>query len=240
MRRKIVSLIFLFSISILIQSCMILNPVKRQPLAVSKYENGIALQDKTIKVHFIPVIEGKPVNETVWDNMQGPIWDVNESHQIGFTQDYQFTPVILPGVATVATTNRGTRIVIPFGNTLVTMFNSALNQAYKKSSVCLEEKCTNGNDADFDKTLSIKVKEFRVFESPLNHINFLLKVNSQIQTRGGNPVSKESTYSLNAFKLGSIASTSYGFIEKMNDALNQFTEKIVSDLLSNVNEIDKR
>jgi hypothetical protein len=36
------------------------------------------------------------------------------------------------------------------------------------------------------------------------------------------------------FKLGSIASTSYGFIAKMNEALDQFTEEAVGDLISKV------
>lgn len=234
MKRNLAAVVVIASLALLLQSCMMVNPVKRQPLSISEYGRSLPLQDKTILVQFTPVVHGKPLDQTIWDNIQGPIWDIDESHQIGYTQDYQFTPVIMPGVATVATTVRGTRIVIPFGNTFVTIFKSALNKSFRKALICLKEVCSEHNQAKFDVVVNMNVDQFRVFESPMNHINFQLKVTSQIQRGDNKTMPKQSSYTLNAFKLGSIASTSYGFIGKMNEAINQFTEDAVSDLIKNI------
>lgn len=234
MKRNLAIAVFFASQVLFLQSCMMVNPVKRQPLSVNEYGKNHPWQDRTVLIQFTPVVPGKPLDETIWDNIQGPIWDVCESLQIGFTQDYQFTPIVIPGGATVATTVKGTRIVIPFGNAFVTMFKSAVNKTFSNPSLCLKEVCAKGRETEFDAVVIINVNEFKVFESPMNHINFLLKVTSQIRTGNNNPISKQSTYKLNAFKLGSIANTSYGFIAKMNEAVNQFTEEAVSDLISTV------
>lgn len=235
MKLNLTIFILLASIAFFLQSCMMVNPVKRQPLTINEYIKNVPRQNKTILVQFTPVavVYGKPLDETIWDNMRGPIWDVNESRQIGFTQDYEFTPVVMPAGATVATTVRSTRIVIPFGNAFVTKFKSAVTKSFSRSSVCLKDTCVKGRENEFDYVVTVNIDEFKVFESPMNHINFLLKVTSKIQTRDKNPISKQSAYTLKAFKLGSIASTSYGFIAKMNEAVNQFTEEAVGDLISN-------
>jgi hypothetical protein len=81
-----------------------------------------------IHVAFEETLPSKPLSETVWDNAKGPFWDVEESKQIGFTQDYsKFMPVaasagIIGGAVggAIAGLAAGpelvnTRIVIPFG-----------------------------------------------------------------------------------------------------------------------------
>jgi hypothetical protein len=88
------------------------------------------------------------LNETVWDNATGAFWDVKESKQIGFTQDYsKFIPVaatagIIGGAVggAVAGAAAGpqlvdTRIVIPFGNVFSITFESAITRNIKRTSL---------------------------------------------------------------------------------------------------------
>jgi hypothetical protein len=85
---------FLISLSISISSCTTLS--RRQPLDTTPYTLQIPLENiENINIIFEEVLPGKPLNETVWDNKSGPFWDIQESKQIGFTQDYKkFVPVV--------------------------------------------------------------------------------------------------------------------------------------------------
>lgn len=220
------------------QSCMLVNPVKRQPLYRTDFNLDIPHQNKEVLVLFKSKIPGKPLFETVWDNMQGAFWSPVESNQIGYTQDYEFTPLILPTDATVATTVRGTQIVIPVGRVFSDTMVSAIEKSYAKSKICFHDGCRAQFSNDTDIIIAISIDGFSVKERPMNHINFQLKLVVEIFEKASGRMKKEIIRTeLNKFKLGSIASTSYGFIEKMNEAINSFAKlsvkKVIQKSISN-------
>ena len=43
-------------------------------------------------VYFEEAVPHRPLPETIWDNTVGPSWNVEESRQIGFTQEYSVSP----------------------------------------------------------------------------------------------------------------------------------------------------
>ncbi|MCG8637535.1 MAG: hypothetical protein MI863_27155 [Desulfobacterales bacterium] len=202
-----------------------MNPVKRQPLFENDLSIDVPNQNKKVLVFFKPKISGKPVFETVWDNMQGPFWNPVESNQIGYTQDYEFTPIVLPAGASIITTVRGTQIVIPFGRVFSKTMASAAKKSYAQSKICFYDECKEQFYNDADSVIVISINHFSVKERPMNHINFQLRLGIEIFEKTSGKTKKETIQTeLKEFKLGTMASTSYGFIEKMNEAINSFSE----------------
>ena len=62
---------------------------RRKPVEIMGYTQEPPHIRSKIVVFFHQVIPDKPLNETIWDNVIGPIWDPKESKQIGFTQHYK-------------------------------------------------------------------------------------------------------------------------------------------------------
>ena len=215
---------------LILQSCMMLSPVKRRPLSIDTFNRQIPTQSKKVLVYLESVIPGKSIDETVWDNVQGAQWNPNESRQIGYTQDYGFVQAGYTGTAVVS----GTRIVIPFGRIFSTMIGAALHKTFDSSQICLTSDCVDKHINQVDYVINIRIKQFTVKEHPMNHINFHLQITSEIQNKVSGETSKvNSVFSLDQYKIGSIASTSYGFIESMNKGTNEFTMDTVQQLIEN-------
>ena len=157
---------------------------RRKPLEIAPYNQQLTLNDiHEISVVFEEVIPSRPLNETVWDNATGAFWDVEESKQIGFTQDYsKFLPVaasagllggavggaVVGGIAGPELVN--TRIVIPFGNIFSKTFESAVDRNIEKHSACYQPGCPL-RVTIHPNSLKIKIGGFYVWEGPLNHLN---------------------------------------------------------------------
>ncbi len=62
---------------------------RRKPVEIMGYTQEPPHIRSKIVVFFHQVIPDKPLNETIWDNVIGPIWDPKKSKQIGFTQHYK-------------------------------------------------------------------------------------------------------------------------------------------------------
>jgi len=53
---------------------------RRKELTIDSYNQQLALTNtEDLKLIFKEVVPGKPLNETVWDNVTGAFWDVKES-----------------------------------------------------------------------------------------------------------------------------------------------------------------
>jgi hypothetical protein len=205
-----------------------------------------------ISVQFESVVPGKPLDETVWDNVSGPFWDVSESEQIGFTQNYsKFVPVaIASGVVggaiagAVVGASGGpelmdTRIVIPFGRIFGGVFQSGFKQAFPNSTIFIENEgeLNNALPEAAGPIVKLKVTEFYVWENPLNHLNLKATVQARVYRPGQStdPIFSYEAHDLIAGQsIGSVMTTSSGFIENMNKISNEFAASLADDLLKNL------
>jgi hypothetical protein len=187
-------------------------------------------------VQFENTLPNGPLAETVWDNgSAGPFIDAKESQQIGFTQNYkEMLPAAGAGGAAagaaVATRPEYTRIVIPFGRLFEGVFQSGLQKAFPNSSVCPDETCaTTGTSAP---VVKLKVREFRVWESPLNHINLAATVECRVY-RGnvGSPQIYIIQHEVDRQPIGSVMTTSSGLIHAMNKISNDFAAALSEQIL---------
>jgi hypothetical protein len=212
---------------------------------MDSYPQQLSLRNTDdLKIIFQEVIPGKPLNETVWDNATGAFWDVKESKQIGFTQNYsKFIPLaatagVIGGAVggAIAGAAAGpqlvdTRIVIPFGNVFSNTVESALGKNIKRYLVCFNSACSAQKFAEND--LTIKIDNFYVWEGPLNHLNFYVK-GECLYTRNGSEAKKyDFEKSMLSQKLGTMMSTHASFLNEMNRLANIFSEEITTDIIAN-------
>jgi hypothetical protein len=210
---------------------------RRKNLEIASFSQPLTLKiPSQIVVQFEQTIQGKPLTETVWDNVKGPFWDVKESNQIGFTQNYQpqffaVPPPLLPAVAQSGVHLIDTRIVVPFGNIFSGVFVSAIEKNGKEMTACFDQLCLAASPVP--DVLKVKIERFLVWEDPLNHLNFYAKGFSSYSRN--HIAVKEYAFerSLLTQKLGSVLSTHNTFIIKMNSLSNQFAEEITTDVLKN-------
>lgn len=218
---------------------------RRTPLEVTPYNRQLSLTGfEEIQVVFEETLPRKPLNETVWDNRVGALWDVEESKQIGFTQDYsKFMPVaatagVLGGAigGVVAGLSAGpslvnTRILIPFGNIFSKTLESALVANSKKYSVCYSPNCDTQKEVQ--DLLKVKIDEFYVWEGPLNHLNLVIRGKSEY-LKSGNTINQHSfEKSLLSQKLGTMMSTHASFMTEMNRISNALAQDVTTDIMSN-------
>ncbi len=234
---------FLISLSISISSCTTVP--RRQPLDTTSYTLQIPLENvDNINIVFEEVLPGKPLNETVWDNKSGPFWDIQESKQIGFTQDYKkFVPVVVSaGVlggaiggavvgAAAGPTLVDTRIVVPFGNIFSGTFESAIKNNFKQYSICFNPSCKS--QAPSQNELKIKVEKFYVWEGPLNHLNLYAQGESRYTRAGDSTKGHRFETSMLSQKLGTVMSTHKSFMKEMNRISNLFAQEITTDIIRN-------
>ena len=217
-------------------------------MQVSPLQTTLPPSSQKILFRFENTLPGTPLRETVWDNVAGAFASAEESQQIGFTQDYgKLIPASVAGGSTAGaaagTQPDYTRIVIPFGRIFQGVFESGLQRVYPNSLVCLD------NAGETDKLRSaapghvarLKVSEFRVWEKPLNHLNMSAVVECRVYTAGltNQPAYVyEARHQITNQSLGSIMTTSSGFILAMNKMSNRFagalSEKILENLQKNL------
>jgi hypothetical protein len=238
-RRSVVFLALTVTTSILMTGCGVtLSPVKRAPLEISSFNTSVSPRPEKILVRFENTLPNGPLAETVWDNgSSGPFIDAAESRQIGFTQNYKemIPAATLGGPAAgsaVATRPEYTRIVIPFGRLFEGVFQSGLQKAFPNASVCLDDSCEPKTSDASMPVIRLRVTEFRVWEHPLNHINLAATVECKVYR--GNPQMFQVQHEIHEQSIGSIMSTSSGFIHTMNKISNDFAATLSEQILEKV------
>jgi len=231
-----------------------LSPVKRKPLQVSPLETSLRSNARKILVRFESTLPGKPLAETVWDNVSGAFADAEESRQIGFTQNYsKLMPAVVAGAviggpvgggvggAVVGTHPSYTRIVIPFGRIFQGVFESGLQRAFPNSLACSDDACEleKLRSAAPTRVVRLRVAEFQVWEEPLNHINLRAMVECKVYHAG---ITNKLDYTYEARdeatkqSIGSVMTTSAGFIKEMNKISNRFAGALSEGILKNLQE----
>jgi hypothetical protein len=237
--------LLLIAVSVCSSGCGVtLSPVKRAPVQISPFETSLLPNAHRVLIRFESTLPGRPLAETVWDNVSGAFADAKESKQIGFTQDYsKLIPAAAAGGgvggAVVGTQQDYTRIVIPFGRILQGVFQFGLQKAFPNSSACFDDSC------ELEKLQStapryvvrLKVAEFQVREKPLNHINMEAVVECKVY-RAGSTNRPEYVYEVRQQatnqSIGSIMTTSSNFIREMNKVSNRFAGVLAEEILENL------
>jgi hypothetical protein len=208
---------------------------RRKDLDPSSFNRQVSVMPvQNLTIIFEEVVPGRPFKETVWDNVSGPFWDVEEAKQIGFTQNYKpqffaIPPVLLPVAAQSGMNLIDTRILIPFGNVLSAMFDSAARKSFATSRICFDETCVNRPIAS--DLLKIKIDKFLVWESPLNHLNLYTKGKSTRAVSGKIIKEYEFEKSMLSQKVGGILTTHSRVMDEMNRLSNQFAEELTAEIL---------
>lgn len=223
----------------------------RKPLDIPPFTRTLAATpQEAIVIRFEQSVPGKPLNETVWDNVSGPFWDAAESKQLGFTPRYKpqfffIPPAQVPIMAKAGINLNDTQIIIPFGNILSSTIESAARKNFSQATLCFDEGCSSTSASA---VLSIKVEQFFVWETPLNHLNMYVKGKS-VCSRSGSAVKEHkfedhimyqkigglvSPYSRAIDeKLGGLLTTPTMFMDEMNRISNLFAEAVTAEILSN-------
>ena len=235
-RRMIVRLLLFATMSAFISGCgTTLSPVKRKPLEIIPLETSLAPNSQKILVRFESTLPNEPLSETVWDNASGAFANAEEAKQIGFTQDYSkfFTPwngVLEPSY---------TRIVIPFGRIFQEVFKSGLVKVFTNSLICFDDASESEKlqSAMLKHIVRLKVTGFQICEKPLNHLNMKATVECKIYQPSGLD-QLEYVYDAHGEitnqSIGSVMTTSSGFIKKMDEISNQFAATLSEDILENL------
>ena len=83
----------------------------------------------------------------------------------------------------------------------------------------------------------LKVTEFQVWEKPLNHLNLKATIECKLY-QAGNPNQPryvyEARHEITNQSLGSVMTTSSGFIREMNKISNAFAATLSEDILENM------
>jgi hypothetical protein len=228
-----------------------LSPVKRKPLQVEPLVTSLSAEPQKMIVQFDSTLPGKRLDVTVWDNVSGAFADEKEAKQIGFTQNYNklIPAAALGGVAggaiggavvsvTAGPTLVETRIVIPFGPIFQNTFQSGLTQTFPNAVVCSNDAAGTELRASgqFKHQVNVHVTEFRVWEQPLNHINLQAKITCKVQPIPGDKggVTFEVQRQATSQPIGTMMSTSSGFIREMNKVANKFAGDLANETLMNL------
>lgn len=239
-------------VSILISGCGVtMSPVKRQRLEVFPLETALVPNSQKIFVRFESTLPGKPLSETVWDNVSGAFADIEESQQIGFTQDYtKLAPIVLGGAAggaigaiggaviTVSSETKPdyTRIVIPFGRIFQGVLQPGLQKVFPNSFVCFDDSCEQEKMLPSAPKYVVRLKaaEFQVWEKPLNHLNMKAVIECKVY-RADRLDQPEYIYEARREatnqSIGSVMTTSSGFIRAMDKISNEFAAGLSEDIL---------
>ena len=231
-----------------------LSPVKRKPLQVSPLETSLPSNARKVLVRFESTLPGKPLAETVWDNVSGAFADAEESRQIGFTQNYsKLVAAAAAGAAIAGPVGGGiggavvgkhpsyTRIVIPFGRIFQGVFESGLQKGFPNALTCSDDSCEleKLKSAEPTRVVRLRVAEFQVWEEPLNHINLRAMVECKVYHAGiTNRLEAiyEARDEATKQSIGSVMTTSAGFIKEMNKISNRFAGALSEEVLRKLQE----
>lgn len=232
------ALCLLLTLTVLTSGCKVTN---RRPLQIAPLKTTFAAKQTKLVVRFDDTLPRTNLNLTVWDNVVGPFGDAKEAKQIGYTQNYNKVMVAGAAGGPIAATAAApmlieTRIVIPFGPIFIGTLQSGLQQAFPNAVIVTNP----ADDAEASATSSakyqvyIRVAEFRVWEGPMNHINLTTKVTCRVQ-QVGEPAESGSTFEVQRQatkqQIGTVLSTSGGFIRKMNEISNTFAGDVAMEIL---------
>jgi hypothetical protein len=136
----------------------------------------------------------------------------------------------------VGTQPEYTRIVIPFGRIFMEVCESGLQKVFPNSVTCSDASSEQEKlrMAAPEHVVRLRVQEFRVWEEPLNHINLSAAVECRVYQASS---TNEPTYGYEVHhqvirkSIGSVMTSSSGFIRAMNKISNKFADDLSEEIL---------
>jgi hypothetical protein len=200
--------------------CDAFSPSGHRPLKIFPFHGELPREERSIVVDLRSAVPGRPLEETVWDNASGPLWDVSASKAIDYARRRRVTE---------------SRIVIPFGRILTEKFRSALEGHFSRWALCTSDTCVRAETArlDPDDVLTVSVRRFKAWEEPRNHLNYAADVIYAVRAKreGGEVRGRRLHRDLAAYKAGGLFNTRGAFLKHLNQSANDFAEDIVQDVL---------
>jgi hypothetical protein len=200
--------------------CDAFSPNGRRPLEIFPFHGKLPRVEKSIVVDLRSAVPGRPLEETVWDNASGPLWDESASKAIDYARRRRVTE---------------SRIVIPFGRILTEKFRSALEGHFSRWALCTSDACVRTETARLepDDVLTVSVQRFKAWEEPRNHLNYAADVIYAVRAKGegGEVRARQMHRDLAAYKAGGFFNTRGTFLKHVNQSANDFAEDIVQDVL---------
>src|SRR4051812_26099023 len=171
-KRSILTFVCAATASGLLTSCTL---PRRKALRTVPFNQTLATRPPdNLVISFEQSVKGKPLSETVWDNISGPLWDAKESKRIGFTEHYRpqfyaIPPASLPAAAESGVHLIDSRLMIPFGKVFSRMFESAVRKYCRQPVFCYGVECQR--ECSGHMLFAVKIDRFFVWEAPVNHLN---------------------------------------------------------------------
>lgn len=258
--RPIVALSVAVAVSIFVSGCGVtLSPVKRAPVQISPIKLSPDSNPQAIVVEFESTLPNEPLADTLWDNIGGTFADTTGSEYIEYVQDYRKLRAAFEGVdddenaywrlapsafgdvggaaAAIAAGTRPdyTRIVIPFGRIFEGVFRSGVLDVYPNAIIGTDaDEINQAKTSAREYAVSLRVTDFEVWEHPLNHINMKASVEYRLTVTGqaGAPASVyEAQYQVTNQAIGSLITTSRGFVHNLNKVSNEFAAGLSIEIL---------
>lgn len=259
--RRFFAVLLAIAASIFLSGCGVtLSPVKRAQVRISPVKFPLKANSQRIFVQFEGTLPNVPLADTVWDNIGGAFADPRGSEYIGYVQDYSKTAAAFNGdadadesefwrlapavfgdmggaAAAIAAGTRPdyTRIVIPFGRIFEGVFQSGVKNAFPNAIERLDgDEFSQLAAPAHGFIVSLRVIDFKIWEHPLNHINLEAAVECKligIGKKGASESDFEAEYQATNQAIGSVFSTSSGFIRNMNKVSNKFAADLSTELL---------
>lgn len=221
----------------------------RKPLETPSFGQTLSVPPgERIVVRFEEHVPGKPLSETVWDNISGGFWDPAESTGVGFTRSHKpqffyIQPATIPIYAKSGINLNDTRIVMPFGQILTRMFEAAARKNFSQSTFCDDETCVLG--AGSATVLRVGIERFFVWEAPIDHLNLYVQGRSSCLRNGAvkeHRFEKRMLYQkvgglVSPYsrvideKVGGLLTTPDRFMDEMIRMSQWFAESLVAEVL---------
>lgn len=201
---------------------------------------GAATLSPRAIVFFEPAVPGRPLLETVWDNVDGPQWNPAESTKIGFTQHYSLPaaafvpqPVRVGLFASGQASFVSSRIMMPLGRLIATACEQQLKAHFAQVTVCFDASCVAQAQATPATLLGVAITQAAVAETRTNRVSLAAKGTVSVQAPGA---AGSSTTAL-AVRIDERSITDNGlfhsdFIKTMNVIANEFANRVGGDIVA--------
>ena len=218
--------------SCLVVTCLFLTSCvsildRRSPIEILSVSQDIPVYDGDVLVHYNEIIPQKPLFEIVWDNISGAYWDPEKSKEI---QMNKIGPAIEKNGLVITD-----QYIVPFGRILIGVSESILAQSFDGYYTCFKDACVERilNEKAPKYIVKIKIEEFRIWENPLNHINFSAKFQCYLFNEENKKVNEYNfDNKMIGVRIGNIWNTRSSFLTAINETANKFAEDTFVNIIN--------
>lgn len=211
-----------------------------QPGTGGAVQGGVRSKENAI-LFFEPVVGDKRFDETVWDNVSGPLWSPDESKKIGFTQHYKVPVgggVGGPASAGYVAAKGGkafvdSRIMLPMGRLIADAVEIRAKENFDKVIVCFNRGCVEeAARVERIPVISVSIEMLTIAETKLNHLTLVAKGTEKIRAGSGKEIALPLELGIQNRSLEGEGRTHKAFIKVMNNIGNEFSYKLADQIVA--------